>query len=277
MAEVKLPTGEAMPVLGVGTWRMGELTRMRGQEVAALRYALDLGVGLVDTAEMYGSGVAEEIVGEAVAGRRDQVFIVSKLYPHNASATGTIEACERTLKRLKSDRVDLYLLHWRGTIPLEETVEAFERLKRDGKIRHWGVSNFDVGDIEELVGLGAGPACAANQVLYHLAERGVESQVLPFCRARTIPIMAYTPLGGHAVLGNAEVMRIAEKHGTAPAPIALAWLLRDDSVIVIPKASQLAHVDEIAEAPKIRLDADDLGALDKAFSPPEESKPLSMA
>jgi diketogulonate reductase-like aldo/keto reductase len=277
MGEVKLPTGEAVPAFGVGTWHMGERAGARGQEVAALRYALDSGVRLIDTAEMYGSGGAEEIVGEAVAGRRDQVFIVSKLYPYNASATGTREACERSLKRLQSDHIDLYLLHWRGTIPLAATVEAFEELVRAGKIRHWGVSNFDTSDMAELLEIGAGPSCGANQVLYHLAQRGPEWRLLPYCQERTIPIMAYTPLGGRSVLESAELARIGQKHDVAPAAIALAWLLRSDGVMVIPKAAQLAHVDEIVKAEKITLDADDLHALDEAFPPPRGAQPLASA
>ncbi len=277
MQTVTLPTGEAVPALGAGTWRMGERARTRKQEVAALERALDLGIGLIDTAEMYGSGGAEEIVGQAVAGRRDQVFIVSKVYPHNASRAGTGAACERTLKRLGTDRVDLYLLHWRGRIALEETVEAFERLKGEGKLRHWGVSNFDAGDMAELLALGAGPACAADQVLYHLAERGIEWELLPFCRARGIPVMAYTPLGAGAILGDRTLAAVAQKHATSAAAVALAWLLRGEGVIAIPKAAQLAHVEEIAGTPRLRLDGDDLAALDQAFPPPAGGGPLAIA
>ena len=265
MAEVKLPTGETVPALGVGTWRMGERARPREQEVAALRYALDFGIRLIDTAEMYGSGGAEEIVGEAIEGRRDDVFVVSKLYPYNATAQGTIEACERSLKRLNSDRIDLYLVHWRGDVPLAETVEAFERLKVEGKIRHWGVSNYDARDMEELLGLEAGEACAANQVLYHLAQRRIEPELLPLCQRRSIPIMAYTPLGDGRVLGKSPVPEIAAKHNTGPAAIALAWLMRNEGVMVIPKASQAAHIEEIAQAPDIQLDQEDLSALEAAF------------
>jgi len=265
MAEVKLPTGEAVPALGVGTWRMGERARPREQEVAALRYALDLGIRVIDTAEMYGSGGAEEIVGEAIEGRRDDVFVVTKLYPYNATSQGTVEACERSLKRLNTDRIDLYLVHWRGDVPLAESVEAFERLKADGKIRHWGVSNYDVRDMEELLGLEAGEACAANQVLYHLAQRSIEPELLPLCQARSIPIMAYTPLGDGRVMKSSPVPQIAAKHDTGPAAIALAWLLRNEGVMVIPKASQAAHIEEIAQAPDIRLDEEDLSALEAAF------------
>jgi diketogulonate reductase-like aldo/keto reductase len=267
MAEVKLPTGETVPALGVGTWHMGERARPREQEVAALRYALDLGIRVIDTAEMYGSGAAEEIVGEAIEGRRDEVFLVTKLYPHNATTQGTIEACERSLQRLNSEMIDLYLVHWRGDVPLAETVEAFERLKAEGKIRHWGVSNYDARDMEELLGLEAGGACAANQVLYHLAQRGIERELLPLCRERAIPIMAYTPLGDGRVLGESPVPSIAAKHDTGPAAVALAWLMRNQGVMVIPKASQAAHVEEIAQAPEIRLDEEDLSALEAAFPP----------
>jgi diketogulonate reductase-like aldo/keto reductase len=265
MSQVKLPSGETVPGLGIGTWHMGERAYPRDQEVAALRYALDLGIRVIDTAEMYGSGAAEEIVGVAIDGRRDDVFVVTKLYPYNASSEGTIEACERSLKRLKTDRIDLYLVHWRGDVPLAETVEAFERLKAEGKIRHWGVSNYDAHDMEELLGLEAGDGCAANQVLYHLAQRAIEPELLPLCQARSIPIMAYTPLGDGQVLKKTPLPQIAAKHNTSPAAIALAWLLGNEGVMVIPKAVQTAHIDEIAQAPDIRLDEGDLSTLEAAF------------
>jgi len=265
MEDVTLPDGEKVPALGVGTWRMGEAARAHDQEVAALRYALDLGIRVVDTAEMYGEGGAEEIVGAAIKGRRDEIFVVTKLYPHNASSQGTIEACERSLERLGTDRIDLYLVHWRGQVPLVETVEAFERLKAGGKIRHWGVSNYQLGDMDELLALEAGGGCAANQVLYHLGERRIEPDLLPFCQGRGIPIMAYTPLGGQRVLRSSPLPQIAIKHDTGPAAVALACLLRNENVMVIPKAVQFPHIEEIAQVPHIKLDAEDLAALDRAF------------
>ncbi|OTA40500.1 MAG: oxidoreductase, partial [Symbiobacterium thermophilum] len=241
---LSLPSGERVPVLGQGTWMMGESRRSRREEVEALRLGLDLGMTLIDTAEMYADGGAEEVVAEAIAGRRDQVFLVTKVLPGNASRRGTIEACERSLRRLRTDRIDLYLLHWRGRYPLAETLEAFAELVRAGKIRYWGVSNFDTDDMEELTGLPGGAAVATNQVLYNLSRRGIEYDLLPWCRERRIPIMAYSPIEQGRILGNPALRRVAARHGATPAQVALAWLLRQKDVMVIPKAGRPEHVRE---------------------------------
>jgi len=273
---VTLPSGETVPALGLGTWRMGENRRRRAAEADALRLGLDLGMTLIDTAEMYGEGGAEEVVADAIAGRRDEVFLVSKVYPHNASRKGTVAACERSLKRLKTDRIDLYLLHWRGAEPLAETVAGFEALVRSGKIRYWGVSNFDVDDMEELAGVEGGRRVATDQVLYNLARRGLEWDLLPWCRARRIPIMAYSPLDQGRILGKRVLKAVAARHGATPAQVALAWLLRHDDVIVIPKASDAAHVRDNRGALELALDEADLAALDAAWPPPRRRRPLEM-
>ena len=275
MRTVTLPGGEQVPAFGLGTWRMGESARDRQNEVRALQAGLDLGVTLIDTAEMYGEGGAEEVIAEAITGRRDKLFIVSKVYPHNASKTGAIAACERSLKRLKTDRLDLYLLHWRGSVPLADTVDAFERLRSAGKIRRWGVSNFDAGDMDELLRLPAAPACAANQVLYHLGQRGIEWDLLPECQRRKIAIMAYSPLGQGRILSKAALNEVAIKHGVAPATVAIAWTLREPNVISIPKSADVGRVAELVEAQDLVLDAADLAALDKAFPPPKRAGPLA--
>jgi diketogulonate reductase-like aldo/keto reductase len=276
MKTVKLNTGEVVPALGLGTWHMGESGRSRGDEVQALQLGLDLGMTLIDTAEMYGEGGAEEVVGEAIAGRRNGVYLVSKVYPHNASARGAVEACERSLKRLKTDRLDLYLLHWRGSYPLAETIGAFERLKADGKIRAWGVSNLDIDDMRELVGVVGGQACTANQVLYHLGSRGIEWDLLPHCQNAGVMVMAYSPLGQGPLLKSAAIGTVAARHGVDPAAVALAWVLRQDGVVAIPKATRLAHVKANARAADLALSADDLKTLDAAFAPPKRAQPLSM-
>ncbi len=276
MPVVTFPDGATVPALGFGTWRMGESARRRAAEVAAVKLALDLGMTAIDTAEMYGDGAAEEIVGEAIAGRRDEAFIVSKVYPHNAGAKSAIAACERSLKRLKTDRLDLYLLHWRGRIPLAETVGAFERLRRDGKIVRWGVSNFDAGDLRELDAIPSGRHCAANQVLYHLGERGIEWQVTAHCHARQMPIMAYSPVGQGALLADRKLRTLATNAAVTPAQLAIAWLLQRPNVVAIPKAMQPAHVRENREAAGIVLDAAMLAALDAAFPPPRRATPLAV-
>jgi diketogulonate reductase-like aldo/keto reductase len=274
----RLPSGEAVPIFGLGTWRMGEQARRRKDEVAALRLGLDLGVTLIDTAEMYGNGVAEEIVAEAVGGRRDEIFIVSKVLPSNATRRGTVAACERSLKRLNTDRIDLYLLHWRGAAPLRDTVDAFIELKRAGKIRHWGVSNLDMSDMEELEGVPGGKDVATNQVLYNLARRGIEYDLQPWCRKRGIPIMAYSPVDqGGPLLKSAELKKIAARHSATPAQIALVWLLRQDGMIVIPKSTSLEHTRENRAALDLTLTSQDLADLDRAFPPPRQAQPLAMA
>jgi len=277
MRHVTMPGGEQVPALGLGTWRMGENLARRAREIAILRQGLERGLALIDTAEMYGEGEAEAIVGEAIAGRRDGLFIVSKVYPHNASRSGVVAACERSLKRLGSGHIDLYLLHWRGTHPLAETVEGFESLKRDGKIRHWGVSNFDSADMEELLALDAGASCAANQVKYHLGERGIEWELLPRMQERAIPVMAYSPLGQGGLLRDATLLRVARRLGMAAASLALAWVMREVGVMAIPKTSSTDHLDEILAARDVSLHNEDLAELDAAFPPPGRPAPLSIS
>jgi len=275
MRFVQLKTGVKVPALGVGTWRMGESAARRKQETDVLRLAFDLGLTLVDTAEMYGDGGAETVVGDAVAGRRDEIFIVSKIYPHNASAGLAPAACEKSLKHLRTDRIDLYLLHWRGSHPLAETIAAFERLKLEGKILNWGVSNFDVSDMDEFMALPHGKNCAANQVLYSLEERGIEWQLLPGCQEAQIAVMAYCPLGQGDLADDRPLVPIARKHGVTPAAIALAWLLRQPGVIAIPKTSQPDRMRQNAAAAGLELDKDDLKILDKAYPPPTRKRPLA--
>jgi diketogulonate reductase-like aldo/keto reductase len=276
LRSVTLRSGERVPALGQGTWHMGENRRHAAEEAAAVRLGIDLGMTLIDTAEMYGSGGAEEIVARAAEGMRDQLFIVSKVYPHNASRAGVVAACERSLKRLATDRIDLYLLHWRGSIPLAETLEGFQRLARDGKIRHHGVSNFDRGDMAEWAALRGGDTVAADQVLYNLSRRGPEWDLLPWCREQGVAIMAYTPLGQGSMLGNRGLAEIARRRGATPAQIALAWLLRQQGTIVIPKASRPEHVRENRGALDIALTEEDLTALDRAFPRPESKSSLGM-
>ena len=265
--------GVQVPVIGQGTWRMGEDDRQRSREVAALREGLDLGLSLIDTAEMYGEGGAELVVGEAIAGRRDEVFLVSKVYPHNASRDGVQAACERSLKRLGCERIDLYLLHWRGRYSLEETVEGFERLREQGKIGAWGVSNFDLDDLLEL----DQPACRTNQVLYNVQARGIEYDLLPWHQRAAMPLMAYCPLGqAGTLLHESALLEVAQRHGVKPAQVALAWVLRQDGVIAIPKAVSSVHLRDNAAAASITLSADDLTLLDTAFAPPQNKRPLEM-
>jgi diketogulonate reductase-like aldo/keto reductase len=271
-----LPSGEAVPVLGQGTWYMGDDRARRADEIAALRLGLDLGMTLIDTAEMYGNGAAEQLVGEAIAGRRDDVFLVSKVLPGNATRRGTIAACERSLQRLGTDRLDLYLLHWRGGTPLEDTLGAFETLTKAGKIRHFGVSNLDLADMEELWSLEGGAAAATDQVLYNLTRRGVEWDLLPWCRERGVPIMAYSPIEQGRLLRRPEVRAVAARHGATPAQAALAWVLRHDDVIAIPKAGDPRHVGENRAALDLSLTEQDLAALDRAFPPPAGSRSLEI-
>jgi diketogulonate reductase-like aldo/keto reductase len=271
-----LPSGEPIPVYGLGTWMMGESENTRTDEVAALKLGLDLGVTLIDTAEMYGDGEAEDIVGDAIAGRRDGLFLVSKVLPENSSRKDTIAACERSLKRLRTDRIDLYLLHWRGSTPLSHTLEAFMQLQRGGKIRHWGVSNFDTDDMDELMALQGGNACATNQVLYNLKRRRIEYDLVPFCRARNIPVMAYSPIEQGRLLGISVLKMVAERHGVTPAQVALAWLLVQEGTIVIPKATDPVHVRDNFAALDLKLTAGDLADLDRAFPPPHRKYALEM-
>lgn len=274
--QIILPDGEKVPAYGQGTWHMGETRTRFADEAAALKLAIDLGVTLIDTAEMYGNGVAEEIVAEAAKGRRDKLFIVSKVLPYNGSQRGTIDACERSLRRLKSDHIDLYLLHWRGSHPFAETLGAFDKLKQQGKIRYHGVSNFDRRDMEEWVKSG-GEAVASNQILYNLTRRGPEWEVIPWCRQRNISIMAYSPIEQGRMLGEKVLGQVAARHtGATPAQVALAWLLRRDGMIVIPKSSKKEHVRENFGALDLKLGDQDVADLDSAFPPPKGRTALGM-
>jgi diketogulonate reductase-like aldo/keto reductase len=278
MRTVVLPDGKRVPVLGQGTWRIGESKSARVREVAALRLGIELGMSLIDTAEMYGDGGAEEIVVEAIQGQHQGVFVVTKVYPHNASHAELPKACERSLKRLRINAIDLYLLHWRErTPPLEETVEAFEKLRAAGKIKRWGVSNFDVDDMEELLSLEHGRKCAANQVLYNLQNREIEFGLLPWSHTNKIPIMAYSPVGhSGALLKNSVLEKIGTAHDATPAQIALAWVLRQPEVIAIPKASNEAHVRDNAGSLEIKLTPEDLTDLNREFPPPKSKRPLPV-
>src|SRR5712691_4166347 len=272
----KLPSGERVPALGQGTWNMGEDRGRREAEIAALRLGVDLGMRLIDTSEMCADGGAEKVVGKAIAGRRDEVFLVSKVLPEHATRRGTIAACERSLKRLATDRLDLYLLHWREEqVELADVLEAFTALLRAGKIRHWGVSNFDVGDMRELVGLPGGKAVAADQVMYNLNRRGIERDLLPWCRRRRVPVMAYSPLDEGRLLRSRDLKRIAQQLGASPSQVALAWLVGQNNVIAIPKSASEAHVRENFAALDLRLGKQDLAALDRAFARPQRKLPLA--
>ena len=273
---LKLPSGEALPILGQGTWMMGEDDSRPADEIASLRLGLDLGLTLIDTAEMYGDGASETLVGEAIAGRRDEVFLVSKVLPSNAGRTAAIRACEHSLARLKTDRIDLYLLHWRSGTPLSETVQAFELLQRDGKIRHWGVSNFDLDEMAELEAIPGGAAVATNQVLYNLTRRGIEHDLLPHCRELGIPVMAYSPIEQGRMLRHPALAKVADRHGANPAQVGLAWILRQPGIIAIPKTGRPGHVRENRAALDLILTAGDLNELDGAFPPPRGPRPLEM-
>ncbi len=280
---VSLPDGSSVPALGLGTWRMGERSGQKRAEVGAVRTALTLGYRLIDTAEMYGDGGAETITGEALDDvfstgelRRDAVFVVSKVLPHNASKAGTVSACERSLKRLGLDYLDLYLLHWRGQHPLRATVEAFESLRAAGRIRHWGVSNFDADDIAELLGVAGGSHCAANQVYYSASRRGIEFDLLPEQRKLKMPLMAYCPIDEGALARDTELAAIGKRHGATAAQVALAWLLRTEDVIAIPKAVKAEHLRENFSAASLALTADDLAAIDRAFPPPKQKTGLAI-
>ena len=274
MKTVRLPSGERVSALGQGTWNMGNKKRERAHELAAIRLGLDLGITLIDTAEMYGDGNSEELIAEAIEGRREEVFLVSKVLPQNATHRGTIKACEGSLRRLKTDRLDLYLLHWREKLPLEGTLSAFERLVQDGKIRYWGVSNFDVADMEELVELSGGSEVTTNQALYNLTRRGIEFDLMPWCRERKVPIMAYSPIEQGRLLKKAVLKKIASRHGVTPSQVALAWGLRHDDVIAIPKAAKPEHVQDNHRALDLRLSKQDFLELDDGFPPPTKRVPL---
>lgn len=273
---ITLPNGIEVPALGQGTWNMGERPSEAEREIASLRAGIDLGMTLIDTAEMYGEGDSERVVGRAIKGRRDGLFIVTKVYPWNASRRGTIEACERSLARLGIDRIDLYLLHWRGEHPLADTVEAFEDLKDAGKIGAWGVSNFDLGDMEELLAVPGGRHVAANQVLYNLARRGIEYDLLPWCQQHDIPVMAYSPIEQGRILHNPELIRIAKANQATPAQVALAFLLERDGVIAIPKTSNADRAAENRDCVSLDISDEDWASLDRAFPPPAQKSALEM-
>jgi len=276
MKTVTLPCGATVPALGQGTWNMGESRAARSGELAALQLGMDLGLTLIDTAEMYGEGRAEELVGEALAGRRDAAFIVSKVYPHNASRRGAVAACERSLKRLRTDRIDLYLLHWRGNIPLDETMEALHGLQQAGKIRHYGVSNLDLPDMRELWNSAAGRGVQTNQLLYNLGRRGVEWDLLPWLRQHHLPVMAYSPIEQARLLRHTGLAAFAKRHGITPAQAALAWLLDSKDVIAIPKTGQRERVRENHGALAIEFDAAQRAELDQLFPPPKGATALAM-
>ena len=268
--------GTSVPVLGQGTWEIGDDPATRDAEMSALSRGIDLGLTLIDTAEIYGDGKSERLVGEVIAGRRDEVFLVSKVRPENASEMKMMLSCEKSLERLGTDRLDLYLLHWEGRVPLDETVAAFEELVDEGMIVRWGVSNLDIKTMRRLEAIDGGERCAANQLLYHLGSRGIEFDLLPWLQARDMPTMAYSPLGRGGLLEHPVITAIADRHDASPAQIALAAVLRQDGVIAIPKASSVAHVEANAEALDVRFDAEDLEALDRAFPPPTIETPLDV-
>lgn len=279
--QIQFPHAQALPAIGQGTWYMGESSEKRAAEVRALQTGIDLGLRLIDTAEMYADGGAELVVGEAIANRRDEVFLVSKVYPWNAGGQRAIAACEASLKRLKTDFLDLYLLHWRGDIPLEETIAVMETLKQQGKIRRWGVSNLDADDMQELLSIEGGGECATNQVLYHLASRGIEHDLLPWCQQHAIPVMAYCPLAQAGRLRNGlfnhpRLNGLAAEKGVSVAQLLLAWVISHQGVMAIPKAGSVSHVQENAAALAVELSKDDIAVMEKAFPAPGRKTPLEM-
>lgn len=276
MKTVALPSGASVPAFGMGTWYLGEQRAKRAEELATLRLGLDSGASLIDTAEMYGDGRSEQLVGEAIAGRRDEVFLVSKVLPHHATRGGMAQACEASLRRLSTDRLDLYLLHWRGPVSLAETVQAFVALQRAGKIRQWGVSNFDVADMQQLVAIDGAGAVATNQLLYNLTRRGLEWELAPWLRDRRIPVMAYSPIEQARLVRNAKLARFAEANGMTPAQAALAWLLAKDGVIVIPRTGRRDRMRENLGALELRLTQEQLAELDRLFPPPSGPRALEM-
>ena len=276
LRQVQLPDGTSVPALGQGTWYMGESSYEAAAEVRALQAGIDAGLTLIDTAEMYAEGGAEEIVGQAIAGRRDEVFLVSKVLPFNASRRGTISACEASLYRMGTDYIDMYLLHWRGGYPLAETVQALETLVDQGKIGRWGVSNLDTDDMQELAGVSRGNAVQTNQVLYNLSRRGIEYDLLPWCQARNIATMAYSPMEQGRLLDEPALQAVAQRHGVTTAAVALAWVLRNPSVIAIPKTSSLVHLNNNLACLDLKLEPEDLQTLDAAFPPPTHKQALQM-
>lgn len=276
MKHVTLPNGERVPALGMGTWNMGDNRATRAEEIATLRLGLDLGLRLIDTAEMYGEGLSESLIGEAIAGRRDEVFLISKVYPHNASRRGIAAACERSLRRLGTDRLDLYLLHWRGDVPFEETLEGLQTLQREGKIRQYGVSNLDLSDMEEWWDTPGGDQTAVNQLLYNLSRRGIEWDLLPWLRERHVPVMAYSPIEQARLVRHPKLVRFAQESGMTPAQVALAWLLANDDIIAIPKTGHRDRLRENIGALSHTLTAEQLATLDSLFPPPKGPRALEM-
>ena len=276
MRTVTLPGGEKVSALGQGTWYMGDNAACRSDEIAALQAGVELGMTLIDTAEMYGNGRSEELVGEAIAGRRDKVFLVSKVLPSNASRQGTQKACERSLKRMKTDVIDLYLLHWQGGYSFEDTIAGMMDLKQQGKIRHWGVSNMDVPEMREIFSVRKGDSCAVNQILYNLSRRGVEYDLLPWCREHSLPVMAYSPIEQSRILRDRTLVSIAKKQNATPAQVALSWVLRSPGIIAIPKSGRIAHTKENAASIDLTLAPDDIALLDEAFRAPTRKMPLEM-
>ena len=272
----QLPSGELVPVLGQGTWHLAEGRHSRKDELNALRLGIDLGMTLIDTAEMYADGEAEELVGNAIKGHRENVFLVTKVLPEHATRRGTIAACKRSLRRLQTERIDLYLLHWRVDIPLEETINAFQELVEEEHIRHWGVSNFDVSDMTDLMNIEGGAEVSTDQVLYNLTRRGIEFDLLPWCRQRNIPIMAYSPIEQGRLLSHPVVQHIANQHHATPAQVALAWVINKYGVIAIPQAGTPEHVRENHAAARLELTEEDLVKLDRAFPPPRTKRPLEV-
>jgi len=281
-ALLTLPSGHELPALGLGTWRMGESRTSHAAELAALRLALDMGWRAFDTAEMYGDGGAESLLGEALAPAlraalpREALYVVSKVYPHNATREGVVRACERSLRRLRLDHLDLYLLHWRGNVPLHETVAGFEHLQQRGLIRHWGVSNFDREHLLDLVDVPGGAACSANQVWYSLSRRGVEFDLLPWQRSRQMPLMAYSPIDQGTLLAAVPLRELAQRRGVTPAQLALAWLLHQPGVMVLPKSSHALHLQQNWGAAQLKLEAGELARLDQAFPSPTTKQPLAV-
>ncbi|SLM63175.1 MULTISPECIES: aldo/keto reductase [Dickeya] len=279
--QVMFTHGTTVAAIGQGTWFMGEHAQQWRNEVRALQAGIDLGMTLIDTAEMYADGRAEQVVGEAIRGRRERVYLVSKVYPHNAGGARAIAACEGSLKRLQTERIDLYLLHWRGGIPLPDTISAMETLCQSGKIGHWGVSNLDMADMAELWGYRGAEQCQTNQVLYHLGSRGIEYDLLPWCQQRHMPVMAYCPLAqagqlSHDLMNHPSVIDIARQRGLMPAQVLLAWVIRQSGVIAIPKASSLAHVEQNAAALSVTLSQEEIACLDRAYPAPRSKQPLDV-
>ncbi len=276
MKQVQLPSGERVAALGLGTWRYGEDSALRPAEIRTIRRSLELGMTLIDTAEMYGEGASESLIGEALEGRRDEAFIVTKVYPHNASRKGAIAACERSLKRLRTDRIDLYLLHWRGSVPFAETIEAFQSLHRDGKIRHFGVSNLDLDDMREWWRTPGGERAAANQLLYNLTRRGIDFDLRPWLRDKRVPVIAYSPIEQARLLRDRRLVGFAARHGMTPAQAALAWMLAADDIIAIPKTGDPRRLEQNFAALEHPLSREQLAELDTLFPPPDEATALEM-